>query len=81
MSTQPDGWLPSSPAEYPDEPVIQPEAAAEWNKYLNAWERDVYRPLFEKRGISRDAALTCWFVNRLRNAMDDCDAGNEPWQG
>ncbi len=62
------------------EPVITPEDAAGWNKYLDDWERDVYAPLFAPRGISRDAALTCWFVNRLRNAMPDDDAGNEPWR-
>lgn len=77
--TQVDG-MPEPTEEYTDEPVITPEAAELWNKYLNTWERDVYGPLFAKRGISRDAALTCWFVNRLRNALPDDDAGNEPWR-
>ncbi len=60
--------------------VITAEAAEGWKTYLDRWERDVYAPLFASRGISRDAALTCWFVNRLRNAIPDDDAGNEPWR-
>lgn len=70
--------LPAAREEYPDDPIIGDAATTAWRQYLNAWERDVYRPLFKARGISRDAALTCWFVNRLRNALPDDNAGNDP---
>ncbi len=63
--------------------LLSDEALAEWFNYLNQWESEVYRPLFQPRWISRDAALTCWFLNRLRNAIPDDDAGNdvkEPWR-
>lgn len=63
-----------------DRDLLTDAARREWVDYLNRWELEVYRPLFEARGISRDAALTCWFVNRLRNAIPDDDAGNEPWK-
>jgi hypothetical protein len=72
-------------AEPPEDlKLLSDEARAEWFNYLNQWEEEVYAPLFKPRGISRDAALTCWFVNRLRNAIPDDDAGNdvnEPWRG
>jgi hypothetical protein len=36
--------------------------------------------MFREMGYSQDTALTTWFVNRLRNALPDDDAGNEPWR-
>lgn len=76
--------MPKSRDEQPEECLLTPDAQREWIEYLDRWESQVYRPLFEARGISRDAALTCWFVNRLRNAIPDLDAGNdlddEPWK-
>jgi hypothetical protein len=74
----PDDHMPIPAEEYPDQPVIDEDSKRQWVQYLNAWERDVYGPLFKPRGISRDAALTCWFVNRLRNAIPDDDVGNDP---
>ena len=50
-----------------------------WRAYLAHFMEHVY-PMFEEFGFSRDAALTTWFVNRLRNALPDDDAGNEPWR-
>ena len=71
---------PETRSESEDEPLLTPDGINEWVRYLDQWEREVYTPLFKARGISRDAALTCWFVNRLRNALPDDDAGSEPWQ-
>lgn len=72
-------------AEMPRIPLLTLETQQEWNQYLDQWECEVYLPFFAPRGISRDDALTCWFVNRLRNALPDDDAGNdigdEPWRG
>jgi hypothetical protein len=58
------------------------ECEREWRVYLAHFRKDVY-PMFAEFGVSFDAVLTCWFVNRLRNAIPnlDNDAGNEPWQG
>lgn len=72
--------LPHPIDEQPTERLLTDVARLEWDGYLTRWEDEVYRPLFERRGISRDAALTCWFVNRLRNAIPDDDAGDEPWR-
>jgi hypothetical protein len=51
----------------------------QWRSYLHHFQRHVY-PMFEDFGVSFDAALTCWFVNRLRNALPDDNAGNKPWE-
>ena len=48
-----------------------------WRSYLAHFREQVY-PMFQEYGVSFDAALTCWFVNRLRNAIPDTDAGNDP---
>lgn len=75
--------VPEPVDEQPDEKLLTDKARREWVDYLDKWEWQVYIPLFQKRGISRDAALTCWFVNRLRNALPDDNAGNdidEPWK-
>lgn len=50
-----------------------------WVTYLAHFDEHVW-PLFRERGFSRDTALTTWFINRLRNAIPDDDAGNEPWR-
>lgn len=50
-----------------------------WRDYLSHFKAHVF-PMFQEMGVGLDAALTCWFVNRLRNAIPDDDAGNEPWQ-
>lgn len=55
------------------------ECEQAWRAYLAHFWEHVY-PMFEERGFSRDAALVTWFVNRLRNALPDDDAGNEPWK-
>jgi hypothetical protein len=60
--------------------IATEECLLEWEKYLAEWEDTIYARLFAPRQISKDAALTCWFVNRLRNAIPDEDAGNEPWK-
>lgn len=60
--------------------IATEECLLEWEQYLADWEAIVYTRLFAPRGISKDAALACWFVNRLRNAIPDEDAGNEPWR-
>ena len=52
----------------------------QWITYLRHFRDHVY-PMFERFDVSFDAALTCWFVNRLRNAIPDDDAGNDPWKG
>lgn len=72
--------IPVNGEEVEGEPLLTEQAQRDWIGYLNRWEIEVYQPLFLPRGISRDAALTCWFVNRLRNAIPDDDAGNEPWR-
>lgn len=51
----------------------------QWRAYLAHFHEHVW-PMFREFGYSADTALTTWFVNRLRNAMPDDDAGNEPWQ-
>jgi hypothetical protein len=55
------------------------DAEREWRGYLSHFRDNVY-PMFRDFGVSFDAALTCWFVNRLRNAIPDDDAGNDPWK-
>ena len=55
------------------------ECEAAWRAYLAHFWAHVY-PMFEEYGFSRYEALTTWFVNRLRNALPDDDAGNEPWR-
>ena len=55
------------------------EVEVSWRTYLRHFFTHVY-PMFEEHGISRDAALSAWFTNRLRNAMDDDDTSNEPWK-
>lgn len=51
-----------------------------WRFYLKHFSENVF-PIFAEHNVSFDAALTCWFVNRLRNAIPDDDVGNEPWRG
>lgn len=55
------------------------QAEQDWRDYLNHFKRHVY-PMFQEFGVSFDSALTCWFVNRLRNAILDNNAGDEPWK-
>lgn len=55
------------------------ECEQEWRSYLRHFRTHVF-PMFQEEGVSFDAALTCWFVNRLRNALPDEDAGNKPWE-
>lgn len=55
------------------------ECEQAWRTYLAHFEEHVW-PMFAEMGFSRDTALTTWFVNRLRNTMDDDDVGNEPWK-
>lgn len=62
--------------EFEDEPLLTEECERSWRQYLQYFRTDVY-PMFEEQHVSFDAALTCWFVNRLRNAIDDRDAGND----
>lgn len=72
--------IPDPDDEFANTPLLSDEARKDWGTYLDKWEREVYAPLFKDRGIGRDAALTCWFVNRLRNAIPDDDAGDELWK-
>lgn len=41
-----------------------------WREVLLDFE-DVYHPVFRRRGISRDAALLVWQINKLKNAVHD----------
>ena len=60
--------------------LLDTEAVEAWRQYLSDWEEQVYIPLFLPLGVGKDAALTTWFVNRLRNAIPDDNAGNDPWR-
>jgi hypothetical protein len=73
--------MPDHADEYEDAPLLTEAAQVAWVQYLNQWDREVYDVLFRPREIGRDAALIVWFVNRLRNAIPDDDAGNDPWKG
>ena len=62
-----------------DQHFLTPDQAIEWNEYLTEFVAEVY-PLFERPGVSIDAALTCWFANRLYNRLDDDDDPDEDWR-
>lgn len=55
------------------------ETEGEWRTYLRHFKDNIY-PMFQQFNVSFDAALTVWFVNRLRNAIPDDNAGNNPWE-
>ena len=61
-----------------DNHFLTPDQAIEWNEYLTEFVAEVY-PLFERHGVSIDAALMCWFNNRLYNRLDD-DDDDEDWR-
>lgn len=52
------------------------ETEQAWVGYLDHFFKWIY-PIFERHDISKDAALTTWFINRLRNAIPDDDVGND----
>lgn len=58
-----------------------------WACFLERWEHEVYLPVFQPAGISRDAALIVWTQNKTFNCISDYvdskreDAGgDEPWR-
>lgn len=59
------------------------ECEQAWRGYLNHFYTYIY-PMFAEHGISKDTALSCWFINRLRNAIPDDNISNGPekedWQ-
>ena len=62
-----------------DDWELSEEAEKSWRGYLKHFRKEIY-PMFEDEGVSFDAALTVWFTNRLRNAINDDSADNEIWR-
>jgi hypothetical protein len=54
------------------------EERAGWDEYIGDFVRDVF-PVFAKHGVSVDAALIAFMVNRVRNVIAEPDDG-EPWK-
>ncbi len=55
------------------------EQRTDWVEYLTHFKDNIY-PMFKAFDVSFETALSVWFVNRLRNAIPDNDAGDEPWK-
>ena len=68
------------PRDNRNEPLLRGEQAADWAKYLDQWEQEVYIPVFKVRGISRDTALLVWFSNKIHNSILDGDKDAEDWK-
>ncbi len=52
---------------------LDQETLDSWREVLLDFE-DVYQPVFRRRGISRDAALLVWQINKMKNAIHDVEA-------
>lgn len=47
---------------------FSPETVPSWREYLKAFEAGIM-PIFEKHGISRDAAIIAFGINGIENAI------------
>lgn len=61
-----------------DEWEFPEDCERSWRGYLKHFREEIF-PMFQENGVSFDTALVVWFTNRLRNAIPDHDASNDPW--
>ena len=52
---------------------LDQETIESWREVLLDFE-DAYQSVFRRRGISRDAALLVWQINKMKNAVHDVEA-------
>lgn len=49
---------------------ITEKAEIHWTKALNEFEESIW-PIFERKGYSKDTALTVWWLNRIDIGVDN----------
>lgn len=65
------------------EPLME-DAGESWKCFLRRFEDELYIPIFQSYGFSRDAALLAWIQNKTFNLLEGQEEesvdDDEPWR-